>query len=123
MHSSKFTALAQAADESAEVVVSVVEDVAANADTDVVFGAVILQREDTVTVEEETRIIPRFTFARFAIGKDAVTFEGRQDVYGNVSKAFKFLSDYTLDRRPLVHMEDGSLVESQDGEKSTPAAA
>lgn len=118
MHSSKFTALARAADERGAVIVSMVEDVAANAESTAILGAVILH----MPPEGETG--NRFSFARFVISSDdEVTFEGEQVVYSNMSKAFKFLSDYTLDRRPFVHMEDGTEVESRDGEKSTPATA
>lgn len=122
MHSTKFTSLAQAADERAQVVVSVVEDVAANAESSAILGAVILQGERIVPDTDIVR--PVFTFARFVISSEGdVAFEGEQDTFGNLSKAFKFLSDYTLDRRPMVFLEDGSEIVSEDGEKSTPAAA
>lgn len=122
MHSTKFTSLAQAADDRGTVVVSVVEDVAANADANTILGAVILQGERKVPDTDIVR--PVFTFARFSIGaRGAVAFDGEQDVHGNLSKAFKFLSDYTLDRRPMVFLEDGTEVVSNDGEKSTPVTA
>jgi hypothetical protein len=121
MHSTTFTALARYADETSQVVVSVVEDVSANAGTTATLGAVILQ---TLAEDTPAEARDRFEFARFVISSDGeVAFEGRQNVYGNLSKAFKFLSDYTLDRRPMVYLESGVQVESRDGEKSAPPVA
>jgi hypothetical protein len=121
MHSTQYTRFAQFADEASQVIVSVVEDVAANAvDDSRIVGACILHTP--AEGEGDTRQAARFTFARFAITEDEVILAGEQNVHGNLSKAFKYLADYTLDRRPYVHLESGIEVESTDGEKSGIAA-
>lgn len=103
MHSTTFTQIAQAADERSQVVMSVVEDVRAmqEMDNEITLGAVILSNPDT----------GEFAFARFGVAGKDVAFTGEQHVGSNVSKAYKFLSDYTLDRRPMRHIESGAEVE------------
>lgn len=99
MHSTTFTQIAQAADEFATEVVAFTEDMTEEGPLG--KGAAVLYNADN----------GEFAFTKFAV-QDEVEFFGTQYVGRNMSKALKYLSDYTLDRRPLVYLEDGSQVEN-----------
>ena len=102
MHSTTFTQVAQAADEFSAVVIAVVEDVRAMQDNaDETHAAVILSHPDKGTYE----------FAILQVTRQGIMFGRIQHVGFNVSKAYKYLADYTLDRRPLRHIESGAQVE------------
>lgn len=112
MHSTQFTKVAQHADEQSDVVIAMVEDILASSQSKSTFAAAILHNEDNRS----------FAFTRVEIGpRGKVTFVGEQRT-SSLSKALKYLSDWTLDRRPLVYMEDGSQVERGD-EGLVPTAA
>lgn len=96
MHSNIFTAIARQADEVNAVVVGMIEDPRAPR------GAVVLFNEDTGTYE----------FAKFTLVDDEVIFSDIVSCHGNQSKAYKYLSDYTLDLRGFVPLESGALIEN-----------
>lgn len=96
MHSTVFTEIARLADERSQVVTGMVE--APNGAT-----AVILFNKDAGS----------WTFARVTLTDDAaLQFERAVECARNHSKALKYLSDFTLDAREYVHLEDGSQIEN-----------
>lgn len=100
MHSSTFVTIARAADEFATEVVALTESFAAEGALG--KGAAVLFNSDN----------GEFAFTKWQVSGDEAEFYGTQFVGRNQSKAYKFLSDFTLDARRRVYLESGEQIEN-----------
>lgn len=103
MNTKAYTAVAAAANKQEKsILFAVVQDVNASDDTTIHAGGIL--------VDADAKDI-RFVHIEVANNREVI-FTRAQYCGRNISKAYKYLSDYTLDRRPLVHLESGALIEN-----------